>query len=206
MEDLLAVYQLPWDPLYPVVCNESNKQLVGEVHPPIAAAPGHGRILDHEYVRHGVATLLWRSNLWPERRHVKITERRTRQDRPRFIKAMLDERYPQAVKIRLMMDNPTPTTSPRSRKPSRLRKPVAWPSASKSTTRPSTAAAQHRGNRTERPQRPVPASPHSLRSANATEIGAWQPDRIHRGAPVNWRFTTQHARIELTRLYPSTMP
>ena len=49
MEDVLAVYQLPHDPLFPVVCmDESNKQLVGEVHAPIAAAPGHGRILDHE--------------------------------------------------------------------------------------------------------------------------------------------------------------
>jgi len=37
--------------------DESNKQLVGEVHAPIPAAPGHGHILDHEYVRHGVATL-----------------------------------------------------------------------------------------------------------------------------------------------------
>jgi hypothetical protein len=49
MEDVLAVYQLPHDPRFPVVCmDESNKQLVGEVRAPIATAPGHGRILDHE--------------------------------------------------------------------------------------------------------------------------------------------------------------
>ena len=58
MEDVLAVYQLSHDPRFPVVCmDESNKQLVGEVHAPIPAAPGHGRILDHEYVRQVVATL-----------------------------------------------------------------------------------------------------------------------------------------------------
>lgn len=70
MEDVLAVYQLPHDPLFPVVCmDESNKQLVGEVHAPIPAAPGHGRILDHEYVRHGVATLFVEIEPLAGRRH-----------------------------------------------------------------------------------------------------------------------------------------
>lgn len=59
MEDVLEVYRLPHDPRFPVVCmDESSKQMVGEVSPPIPAAPGHGRIIDHEYVRHGVAMLL----------------------------------------------------------------------------------------------------------------------------------------------------
>ena len=49
MADVLAVYQLPHDPCFPLVCmDESSKQLVGEVPAPIPAAPGHGQILDHE--------------------------------------------------------------------------------------------------------------------------------------------------------------
>lgn len=106
MEDVLAVYQLPHDPRFPVVCmDESNKQLVGEVRAPIATAPGHGRILDHEYVRHGIATLFVEVEPLAGRRHVEVTERRTRQDWARFIKTMLVERYPQAIKVRLVMDN-----------------------------------------------------------------------------------------------------
>ena len=59
MEELLTVYLLPHNPLFPIVCmDESSKQLVAEVHEPIAAAPGRGQIIDHEYVRHGVATLI----------------------------------------------------------------------------------------------------------------------------------------------------
>ena len=55
MEDVLAVYQLPHDPLFPVVCmDESNKQLVGEVHPPSPAAPGQ-RFDLHEQGGHAVA-------------------------------------------------------------------------------------------------------------------------------------------------------
>ena len=73
MEDVLAVYQLPHDPLCPVVCmDESNKQLVGEVHAPIPTAPGHGRIVDHEYVRNGVATLFVEVEpLAPPARHTR---------------------------------------------------------------------------------------------------------------------------------------
>ena len=141
MEDVLAVYQLPHDPRYPVVCmDESNKQLVGEVHAPIPAAPGHGHILDHEYVRHGVAALFVEVEPLAGRRHVEVTERRTRQDWARFIKTMLDERYPQALKVRLVMTTSILTISPRSTRPSRPPKPVVWQSASKFTTPPSTEA------------------------------------------------------------------
>ena len=58
MEDVLDVYHAPYDPQFPLVCmDESNKQLVGEVHAPLAPAPGRGQINDHEYVRHGVAEI-----------------------------------------------------------------------------------------------------------------------------------------------------
>lgn len=73
MEDVLAVYQRPHDPRFPVVClDESNKQLVGEVPAPIAAAPGRGRIVDHEYVRHGVATLFVEAQSWPDAAPARI--------------------------------------------------------------------------------------------------------------------------------------
>jgi hypothetical protein len=58
VEDVLDVYHAPHDPLFPLVCmDESNKQLVGEVHDPLPPAPGRGQILDHEYVRNGVAEI-----------------------------------------------------------------------------------------------------------------------------------------------------
>ena len=106
MEDVLDVYQLPYDPAFPVVCmDESSKQLVGEVAAPIAMAPGHGRIIDHEYVRNGVAEIFVEVEPLAGKRHVEVTERRTRTDWAHFIKGMLDERYPDAVKVRLVMDN-----------------------------------------------------------------------------------------------------
>ena len=103
MEDVLDVYHAPYDPQCPLICmDESNKQLVGEVLAPIAPAPGHGQIIDHEYVRNGVAEIFLEVEPLTGRRHVAITEHRTRKDWAAFIKSMLDERYPQATKVRLV--------------------------------------------------------------------------------------------------------
>jgi hypothetical protein len=81
MEDALEIYQLPYDPDFPVVCmDESSKQLVGEVAAPIPMAPGHGLIIDHEYVRNGVAEIFVEVEPLAGKRHVEVTERRTRKD------------------------------------------------------------------------------------------------------------------------------
>jgi len=55
MEDVLAIYELPYDQRYPVICmDETCKQLIGDVHEAIACAPGRPARVDHEYVRNGV--------------------------------------------------------------------------------------------------------------------------------------------------------
>lgn len=106
MEDVLEVYQLPYDPERPVVCmDESSKQLVGEVQEPIPGEPGRVRRIDDEYVRNGVAEIFMEVEPLAGRRHVAVTERRTRKDWAQQIKRMLDERYPEAAKVRLVMDN-----------------------------------------------------------------------------------------------------
>jgi len=106
MEDVLDVYHAPYDPKFPLVCmDQSNKQLVGEVHAPLAPAPGRGQVNDHEYVRNGVAEIFLEVEPLSGRRPVEITEHRTRKDWALFVKDMLDERYPQATKVRLVMDN-----------------------------------------------------------------------------------------------------
>jgi len=106
MEDVLEVYHLPYDPDYPVVCmDESCKQLVGEVCEPIPCVPGQPQRIDHEYVRNGVAEIFMEVEPLAGKRHVVATERRTRKDWAMQIKQMLDVRYPDAIKVRLVMDN-----------------------------------------------------------------------------------------------------
>jgi len=107
MEDVLELYHLPYDPKYPLVCmDESNKQLVGEVKDSIPISPGRARLVDHEYVRNGVAELFLEVEPLNGRRHVEVSETRTRVDWAHFIKGMLDQRYPCAIKVRLVMDSP----------------------------------------------------------------------------------------------------
>ncbi len=204
MEDVLVVYRLPHDPRFPVVCmDESSKQLVGEAHAPLPAAPGHGQLVDHEYVRHGVATLLVAVEPLAGRRHVEVTERRTRQDWARFIKAMLDERYPDAIKVRLVMDNLNThgtaslyeTFPPAEAR--RLAERLEIHYTPKHGSWLNIAEIELSALNGQCLRRRIPTI-ESMRC----EISAWQKHRNNRGAPINWRFTTEDARIKLPRLYP----
>jgi hypothetical protein len=204
MEDVLEVYRLPHDPRFPVVCmDESSKQLVGETTDPIPLAPGHGRIMDHEYVRNVVATLFVEIEPLAGRRHIEVTERRTRKDWAHFIKAMLDERYPEAIKVRLVMDNinthdiaslyETLPPAEARRLAERLEihhtpKHGSWLNIAEIEL--SALAGQCLNRR-------IPDLAFMRR-----EVAAWQLLRNQRGAPINWRFTTGNARIKLTHLYP----
>ncbi len=204
MEDVLGVYHLPYDPLFPVVCmDESSKQLIGEVHAPIPAARGHGEIVDHEYVRHGVAMLFVEIEPLAGRRHVEVTERRTRQDWARFIKAMLDERYPEAIKVRLVMDNLNThdtaslyeTFPPEEAR--RLAQRLEIHYTPKHGSWLNIAEIELSALNGQCLRRRIP----DIESMRRQTI-AWQLHRNTRGAPINWRFTTEDARIKLTRLYP----
>jgi len=74
MEDILEVYARPYNVKFPVVCmDESSVQLIGEVHEPIPAAPGHPVLTDDEYVRKGVASIFMEVDPLGGKRKLKIT-------------------------------------------------------------------------------------------------------------------------------------
>jgi len=204
MEDVLDVCHAPYDPLFPLVCmDESNKQLVGEVHAPLAPAPGRGQILDHEYVRNGVAEIFLEVEPLTGRRHVDITEQRTRKDWAAFIKGMLDERYPQATKIRLVMDNLN-THSAASlyeafdpEEARRLARRLEIHYTPKHGSWLNVAEIELSALNTQCLNRRIPDIGRMRQ-----EVAAWERDRNHRAAAIDWRFTTADARIKLKRLYP----
>ncbi|HLA27912.1 MAG TPA: hypothetical protein VJZ49_08460 [Syntrophales bacterium] len=104
MEDVLEIYHMPYDPDYPVVCmDESCKQMIGEVREPIPCTFGHPVRIDDEYVRNGVAEIFMEVEPLAGKRHVAVTEHRTRKDWAMQIKQMLDERYSGAIKVRLVI-------------------------------------------------------------------------------------------------------
>jgi hypothetical protein len=205
MEDVLAVYQLPYDARYPVVCmDESNKQLVGEVHAPLPMAVGQCQILDHEYVRNGVADIFLEIEPLTGQRHVQITEKRTRIEFAHFIKGMLDERYPDAVKVRLVMDNLNThnlaslyTTFPPA-EARRLADRLEIHYTPKHGSWLNIAEIEFSAMQSQCLNRRIPDLETMI-----TQAAAWEKGRNKRGAPINWQFTNDKARIKLTRLYPN---
>ncbi len=204
MEDVLEVYARPYDPDLPVVCmDESSVQLIGEVQEPIPAAPGHPELQDDEYVRNGVASIFLEVEPLGGKRKVKITERRTRIDWAHFIKEMLEERYADAEKVVLVMDNLNTHNT-----------------ASLYTAFP-PKEARLLAERLEIHYTPKHGSWLNIAEIELSvlkrqclagripyiekmrdEVRAWNTDRNNRQSNVDWQFRTKDARIKLKRLYP----
>jgi hypothetical protein len=203
MEDVLDLYHGAYDRRFPLICmDESNKQLIGEVHAPIAAAPGHGQINDHEYVRLGVAEIFLEVEPMTGRRHVAITERRTRKDWAHFIKGMLDERYPEAAKVILVLDNLNThataslyeTFEPEEAR--RLASRLEIHYTPKHGSWLNIAEIELSALNGQCLNRRIPTI-----QIMRKETAAWERHRNNRAAVIDWHFTTADARIKLKRLY-----
>jgi len=95
MEDILEVYQCPYDPLRPVVCiDETNKQLIKETR--IPCVPGSPEKVDSVYVRDEVVDVFMISETLVGRRETTVTETRTAEDFAQILKHTSDVLYPQA--------------------------------------------------------------------------------------------------------------
>lgn len=205
MEDVLDVYTRPYDPRAPLVCfDERPVQLLADVREPLPPRPGTPRREDYEYERRGIANLfLWYEPL-QARRHVVPTERRTMVDWAQCIKDLVDVHYPDAERVVLVMDNLN-THSPASLY-------VAFP----------PAEAKRIADKLE--IHPTPKHGSWLNMAEVEiavlsgqcldrripdlgtlrrEVAAWEEARNQTATTIDWRFTTEDARIRLKHLYPA---
>jgi hypothetical protein len=204
MEDVLEVYHLPYDPDYPVVCmDESSKQMVGEVRTPIPCKPGQPMRMDDEYVRMGVAEIFMEVESLAGKRHVLVTERRTRKDWAQHIKQMLDERYPDAIQVRLIMDNLN------THNIASLYEAFEPQEARRLAERLDIHYTPKHGswlNMAEIELSVLKGQCLNRRIADMAtmqaEVAAWQNDRNNSTKKIDWQFTTSDARTRLTRLYP----
>lgn len=205
MEDVLSVYCLPYDPQIPQICmDESSKQLIGEVQIPLPARPGQPVRYDAEYVRNGVTELFLFVEPLTGWRHVTVTERRTRRDWAEAVKQLLDQRFPTARRIRLVMDNLNTHTvaslyeafpAPEAR---RLAERLEIHYTPKHGSWLNIAEIALSGLSTQCLDRRLPDVATTQR-----EVAAWEASRNGDPIPVKWRFTTADARIRLRHLYPN---
>lgn len=206
MEDVLDVYTRPYDPQRPQVCmDETSKQLVGETRVPVSAAPGRPARHDNEYVRNGVANLFMFCEPLAGKRRVKVTERRTRIDWAHAVRELVDEGYPQADKIVLVMDQLN------THGPASLYEAFPPAEAKRIADKLEIHHTPKHGswlNMAEIELGVLARQCLDRRIGDAEtlrhEVAAWELDRNDRTAKVDWRFTAADARIKLKRLYPST--
>jgi len=204
MERVLDVYKRPFDPLHPVVCmDESPKQLIGEVRPPVPASPGQPAKQDYEYRRVGVCNIFLACEPLAGKRLVTITERKTKRDWAVFLEQIAGH-YCNADKITLMMDNLN------THEPGALYEAFPPEKAKALWDRFEFVYTPKHGswlNMAEIELNVLTGQCLNRRiddiEVARKEVNAWQKHRNNRQSKVNWQFTTKDARIKLSRLYPT---
>jgi hypothetical protein len=205
MEDVLDLYQQPYDPKHPQVCmDETSKQLVSEVIQPIPASPGQVERYDYEYERQGVANLFILFEPLAGWRQLKVTERRTKQDWALLMKELVDVHYPDAETIRLVLDNlntHVPSSLYETFQPveaKRILDKLELHYTPKHGSWLNMAEIEFSVLSRQCLDRRIGDQQTLIR-----EVTAWQNNRNDKAAIMDWRFTTADARIKLKKLYPS---
>jgi hypothetical protein len=203
MEDVLEVYERPYNPAFPVICfDESSKQLVEHVRVPIAARPGDPRRIDDEYKRHGTANIFLATEPLTGKLIIKATERRTAVDCAHFLKELIEE-HPEATRVVLVGDNLNTHT------PACFYEAFPPAEARRLTERLELHYTPKHGSwlNVAEIQLSVLARQCLDRRIGSLEqlrhlLAVWLAAR--KTAPVSWHFTVDQARVKLRRLYPST--
>jgi transposase len=204
MEDVLQLYAEIPDPRRPVVCfDETPRQLIGEARVPIPAEPGKPRRVDYEYVRNGTANVFMFIDVNRPWRHAKVTDQRTCIDFAECMRDLVDVHYPEADKIRVVLDN------------------LSAHSAGALYQRFAPEEARRILNRLEFHFTPKHASWLNMveieigvmvqqcldrripdKDTLVAEVGRWERRRNAEGAKINWLFTVDRARQKIGRAYP----
>ena len=205
MEDVLDVYQRPADPRRPVVClDETSRQVLADVRPPLPPVPGRPARHDPEYVRGGVVNLFLVTEPLRGWRQVRVSERRTRLDWAACVRELLDRHYPDAVRGVRVMDHLN-THSPAS-----LYEAFPPAEAKRLADRLEIHYTPKHGSWLNVAEIELSALQRQCldrrladRPSLEAEVAAWTAARNDAAAAVDWRFTTEDARIKLKRLYPA---
>ena len=204
MEDVLDVYELPYDPWKPVVCmDEKPYQLLGEAREPLVMRPGDNKKIDSEYVRNGTCSIFAFVEPLGGCHHVSVREHRTAVDWAEEIKYLVDVMYPDAEKIILVMDNLN------THKPASLYKKYLPEEARRIIKKLEIHYTPKHGSWLDIAEIELNVMTRQCLSRRIdsiedlrNELNAWEIERNNKKANVNWQFRTKDARIKLASLYP----
>lgn len=207
MEDVLDVYERPYDNCNPVVCmDEKPYQLLGDARESWAMRPGDNKKVDSEYVRKGTCSIFAFTEPLGGKRHISVREQRTALDWAEEIKTMVDEWYPDVEKITLVMDNLN------THRISSLYKRFAPAEARRIIKKLDIHYTPKHGswlNIAEIELNVMTRQCLSRRIENIeklrTELAVWESERNNADSKVSWQFQTKDARIKLESLYPKVI-
>lgn len=201
----MALYAEEFDDRHPVVCfDETSKQMVREWRVALGGGFGRTERFDYEYKRNGVANLFMMCQPKAGWRHVEVTDRHTKLDFAEQMKYLVDEAFPDAEKIRVVMDN----LSTHSRgalydrfapdQASRILKKLEFHFTPKHASWLNMAEIELSVLTRQCLSRRI-GDKESLK----TEVKAWEEKRNQTKYQIQWKMTIADARNKLRRHYPS---
>lgn len=205
MEDVLDVYERPYDAKQPVVCmDEKPYQLLGEAREPLAMRPGDTQKTDSEYVRNGTCSIFAFIEPLTGKHHVSVRQHRTATDWAEEIKYLSDVMYPDAEKIVLVMDNLN------THKPASLYKKYPPAEARRIIRRLEIHYTPKHGSWLDMAEIELNVLTRQCLARRIDnlellkyELASWEADRTPDRAKICWHFRSADARVKLASLYPS---
>jgi transposase len=204
MEDVLDVYHRLFDPQRPLVCfDETPVQLISETRQPIPMRAGQPVRYDYEYCRQGKANLFMFFAPLLNWRHVQVTEHRTKQDWAWCMHDLVYHYFPRAQTCVVVEDNLN------THSPAALYE-IFEPAKAKSILdRLEFHFTPKHGSWLNMAEIEFSVLSRQCLSGYIPdrvtlerETSAWENERNAQEATVEWRFTTDDARIKLKKLYP----
>ena len=204
MEDVLEVYARPYDAKRPLIClDEASKELHDTPRGTLPMKSGQHKRQDYEYERNGVCNLFLSIEPLCGRRKVRVTDRRTAQDFAEQVRILVDEDYPDADLIVLIVDNLNTHSSAclyerfEPAEARRIARRIEWHYTPEHGSWLNIAECELSVLASQCLSRRIPDKATLIR-----EVSAWEQRRNAAHASVDWQFTAADARIKLKRLYP----
>ncbi len=204
MEDVLDLYAEAPDEKRPVVCfDETPRQLIGEARVPVAAKPGKPARIDYEYVRNGTANVFMLIDRHRNWRRAKVTDRRASSDFAICMRELVDDDYPDAERIRVVLDNlstHTPTALYETFAPDearRILRKIEFHYTPKHASWLNMVEIEIGVMVKQCLDRRIPD-----KATLVSEVAHWERARNAERATIKWLFTVERAREKLGRAYP----
>ena len=205
MEDVLALYAAPPDPLHPLVCfDELPYQLLEDSRPSVPRQPGRPVKDDYEYVRRGTCNLFGCYAPHLGERHLRVTDHRTAADFAEALRMLVDEWFPDAQSIRLVLDQLNTHTGAAlyhafpPEEARRIVERIEWHHTPTHGSWLNQMEIEWSVLSRQCLKRRITDTESLTR-----EVAAWESARNAAQVKVDWRFTPETARTKLVRLYPS---